>query len=909
MSYKTESRAGAQYYTEGPYAGKKVGTVRGKGGQDDSTPKGGKAQAEPKSDKAAKPDADNQKSVTNLDESLRLLASGNEDDAWEHAKQDPKLDPATTKEEWVAWAQGTDKFKSHSGSDAEAGKDEGGTPDSKPSESDSKPEAKSDEPDSGGKEVDSESDKQDPQSSYQAQLDELAKKGIDVAAYLETVGGTGTARSYNKDGSLAVESEYVGGKNHGSHKVFHDNGQVAKEETYVNGVEHGKSIGYFEDGTKRFEHESNQGEPVGRSVIYNQDGSVLVEKNYPKADTSKPEPKEPIKKSIDQEIDIMSEKLEKAVQDPKDQLMSTVQSLGAEALRAKLPTLEKSEQALLHSVLEELAKGKKAVAMDDAYAAPVIEGDIEDTKLQEEVANDDADEKLVKEAAAKNKHQGDESPEGIEGQVIKSELTIDDLKKSDDLMKTAVSKMCGMGKSKDEIVKACSAKGMDAEKVSSMVDSAMKEHEAIEHGQGETLEKGKVKEAVSDDKDYEKESDDPKVKVEVEVEGSEDPKETTIKKSVLWADEDRLLKSDALGRNHHFSVNAYYDEVLAKSLATEAPSDELLAKSDNAPMDINDILEKGLDTTQDAILVDSMLAANKEAINGKLVKSFDVDNDLGGAPCLGKFLAKSWKTQSRGNEHYYVDGPHAGKKVGSVRGKGGDKPAGKTHAKKPTGMNDAQITRSSAPYGFQKVAALSSEMSKEEFADKHNVDVKHVTTATHPDHGEFHLTHKEYNPYELHKSIEEENDLEKSYKTQKRGNDRFYTEGPHAGKRVGDVRGKGPKLVGEVLHDTNKKRQSEGKPILGSKDPQDVEAKAAESVKVESFKAAGTTFYQATVEYDGAKYKSSEHSSKSKIDGIANNLKAGLKSGSGMVSLEGWRKVSLEKSVLWADEEAKNVDA
>lgn len=33
--------------------------------------------------------------------------------------------------------------------------------------------------------------------------------------------------------------------------------------------------------------------------------------------------------------------------------------------------------------------------------------------------------------------------------------------------------------------------------------------------------------------------------------------------------------------------------------------------------------------------------------------------------------------------------------------------------------------------------------------------------------------------------------LTKSYRTVTRGNDRYYAEGPHSGKRVGTVRGKG----------------------------------------------------------------------------------------------------------------------
>lgn len=62
---------------------------------------------------------------------------------------------------------------------------------------------------------------------------------------------------------------------------------------------------------------------------------------------------------------------------------------------------------------------KKSVSFDkEAQSAKMIQGKVSETIIQEEVANDDADEKLVKPEAAKQNHQG--TPvEGWEGQVIK----------------------------------------------------------------------------------------------------------------------------------------------------------------------------------------------------------------------------------------------------------------------------------------------------------------------------------------------------------------------------------------------------------------------------------------------------------------------------------------------------------
>jgi hypothetical protein len=121
-------------------------------------------------------------------------------------------------------------------------------------------------------------------------------------------------------------------------------------------------------------------------------------------------------RDIAQEIDEVAGELEKSVKSPKEILIDTIRELGPEGLRKALPELDNSEKELLKEALEDM---KKVVSMDDAYAAKVIQGKIDDTKLQEEVANDDQDEKLVKPEAAKIAHQGTPT-EGWEGQVIKA---------------------------------------------------------------------------------------------------------------------------------------------------------------------------------------------------------------------------------------------------------------------------------------------------------------------------------------------------------------------------------------------------------------------------------------------------------------------------------------------------------
>lgn len=183
---------------------------------------------------------------------------------------------------------------------------------------------------------------------------------------------------------------------------------------------------------------------------------------------------------IDQEIEQMAENLEKS-QSPEElekSLEDTIVELGPEGLRKALPTLSVEERKLLS---EKLGEMKKAVEMDDEYQAKYVEGNINDTELQEDKADDDQDEKLVKPEAAKQNHQGTPT-EGWSGQVVKSkEELLELVKADDDMMYKMVYKMCDKGMSRDKMMKMCMSKGMEEGKVSSMIDRAMKEHKEKMH--------------------------------------------------------------------------------------------------------------------------------------------------------------------------------------------------------------------------------------------------------------------------------------------------------------------------------------------------------------------------------------------------------------------------------------------
>lgn len=146
-------------------------------------------------------------------------------------------------------------------------------------------------------------------------------------------------------------------------------------------------------------------------------------------------------KDIAKEIDEMASTLEKATMDPKETLFKTLNALGKEGIKARLPHLSQEEKGLLKSSLEEMAKAKSVEFDKEAQGAKVIQGNIMDTKLQEEIANDDADEKLVKPEAAKHSPQGN-SVDGWDGQVIKAEACKDckDGKKCDKHMEKGAFK-------------------------------------------------------------------------------------------------------------------------------------------------------------------------------------------------------------------------------------------------------------------------------------------------------------------------------------------------------------------------------------------------------------------------------------------------------------------------------------
>ena len=359
---------------------------------------------------------------------------------------------------------------------------------------------------------------------------------------------------------------------------------------------------------------------------------------------------------ITKQIEAMAVTMEKATTTPNDQLFSVIKSLGPEGLKAKLSSLSDDEKIVLKAALEEMTL-KKAVSFDDVYAAKMIQGKITDTVIQEDIASDDADEKLVKPAANKMSHQGTPT-EGWQGQVIKS------VEASDEALDQLIEK--AMEKCSDDkmVMKKLKEKGMDEGKVQGALDKYKAKKEVKK---SEELEKGKMKEEAAKKimamEEKEHGTKDPKKLVAAEkkehamkksdeeiekakmnkeedqlgdapsleggkqmakktaapdIEDNAKANKKNMTKSVTWEGQN-LLKANTGGRNFNFNVEHFITE----TLKVEAPAPDI--KKSEGKEDLNDLIEKGGDRNWDQIRDERKAAAHKT--NGSLVKSFS-DEEL-----------------------------------------------------------------------------------------------------------------------------------------------------------------------------------------------------------------------------------------------------------------------------------------
>lgn len=356
---------------------------------------------------------------------------------------------------------------------------------------------------------------------------------------------------------------------------------------------------------------------------------------------------------INNEIEQVAGELEKSNKTPKEVLFETIRTLGAEGVRAKLPTLEKSEQELLLSALQEM---KKANSMDAEYQAKFVQGKITDTKIQEDKADDDQDEKLVKPENATISHQGTPTP-GWEGQVIKGKEMSKDAAK-DKLMQmeekehgtkdpkklveaeTKEHKM-KKGEQMDEQLKDAKKKVKSGDK-DKMKEGLKEMKKALELKMPEAspeLIKGEMKKLLAEE---DQDGDAPEMNEATRAKkenvpaldlGKDNKKNMT--KSAVWGGENDLLKAMTQGRNHHFSMDEYIDAVLTSAAK---PAEEI-KKSNPAKEDLNDVIAKGGDRKSGHFETEELMKENKKKQNGKVTKSF-ADNEIAQALGLTEEEAK-----------------------------------------------------------------------------------------------------------------------------------------------------------------------------------------------------------------------------------------------------------------------------
>jgi len=313
------------------------------------------------------------------------------------------------------------------------------------------------------------------------------------------------------------------------------------------------------------------------------------------------------------------------------ELFDTILALGPEGLKKALPLLSDDQAEMLKEALQEMKKaaefkhqgdtkelaGQNATTKDgeevnkedenadakkqvklpegmakaaitpekitDAPQAKTIMGKLDDTILQEELANDDVDEKLVDKKNKDVKPQGDDSV--LEGQVIK------------------------------------------AEEVEMPKKDFVEEHEKLV----EVLKEGKPEEQKKEGEEQAKE-----LKEEIKPESKDIAEKTELKKecnapapmkkSIVWTEENILLKACTGGRNYHVSVNDIYDAAIAEM---NAPAKEL-EKSEK--FDVNTFIEDKMDKSINEVNRISSIRDHKTDETVKLSKSFaDVDmmNALG----------------------------------------------------------------------------------------------------------------------------------------------------------------------------------------------------------------------------------------------------------------------------------------
>jgi len=287
-----------------------------------------------------------------------------------------------------------------------------------------------------------------------------------------------------------------------------------------------------------------------------------------------------------------------------DELLKTIRKLGPEGLRKALPNLSESQKELLNEVLSKAKDMTKQAQMDDNKKPQKAK-----EPVTEEVSNspegvDEADEKLMSESNKTQNHQGgpDDKPEGWKGEVVKSGDAVEAIseKRAEEIAVKEANKE-SKEEVKEHVEEMHKAEGeVELEKLEkSELLSKM-----VERMRKRGMHRGKCMEAMKK-KGYDCDMADKLWEDQEKMaKAAQEPKkdDKKIEKSIPW----RNPQQDALGARTHGRNAAY--SVSEEIIKSEERKNELKKSNEtffdgiSAPLkksegklDINDMLEKGMD--------------------------------------------------------------------------------------------------------------------------------------------------------------------------------------------------------------------------------------------------------------------------------------------------------------------------
>lgn len=354
------------------------------------------------------------------------------------------------------------------------------------------------------------------------------------------------------------------------------------------------------------------------------------------------------KDQLDQEIESLAKSMEASAEDQHQLLLDVLSDMEPEEIKKSAEDMTPDEQEHLFKALQDLKKAASVPKSAETPLDPKMKvAKITDSVIEEDITNDDLDEKLVQDKNKNVKHQGDDSV--LDGQVIKAKDMSDkeceqvadkeakvevknheeEMHKSDEIEEieevdeetNEISKAKTIMRNGERFYADGPNSGKKVGTVKGKRDAGKVTTQGHKDATKDTVES--LKEQGASFKDQQsarraaKQADKLKVK---EVPKAEEAKPGVVEKSVVWKDDNHLLKANQLGRNHHFSVNDYYAQAIeALRKSQEAGTD--LKKSEK--VDINYIIAKGLDTNSAHIEELRKAEASAKIQTGSKTKSFD----------------------------------------------------------------------------------------------------------------------------------------------------------------------------------------------------------------------------------------------------------------------------------------------